>query len=70
MTEQNFCYWLHGYTEIGGGKRPTEKEWLIIKDHLDLVFNKVTPNRGGAINYPSGSPITIPNLNLPPGVAC
>lgn len=44
MTPEQFAYWLQGFTEISG-KTPTEKEWGIIKDHLSLVFLKVTPNR-------------------------
>jgi hypothetical protein len=42
MTADQFTYWLQGYVELNG-KLPTEKEWQSIKDHLQLVFNKVTP---------------------------
>lgn len=45
MTTKDFAYWLHGWTEINGGTPPTAAQWTIIKDHLDLVFNKVTPLR-------------------------
>lgn len=45
MNYENFAYWLNGYVEITNPKQPTEDEWLIIKDHLKLVFNKVTPYR-------------------------
>jgi len=44
FTPESFCYWLQGFSEIHG-KKPTEKQWLIIQDHLKLVFNKVTPDR-------------------------
>ncbi len=44
MTPEQFAYWLQGYTEISGD-RPSETQWLIIKDHLQEVFKKVTPNR-------------------------
>lgn len=40
MTPENFTYWLQGYSEICG-QAPSEKQWEIIKDHLNLVFNKV-----------------------------
>ncbi len=45
VTERDFCYWLHGWSEINGGKAPTPEQWQTINDHLDLVFNKVTPDR-------------------------
>ena len=44
MTPENFAYWLQGFSEICG-QTPSEEQWEIIKDHLNLVFNKVTPNR-------------------------
>lgn len=45
MTPQEFCYWLQGYAEMGGAA-PTEEQWKMIKEHLKLVFNKVTPDLG------------------------
>jgi hypothetical protein len=45
MTPQDFCYWLKGYFEINGEAKITPKQAQIIKDHLDLVFEKVTPDR-------------------------
>lgn len=45
MDAQAFAYWLHGWSEINGGAAPTAQQWQIINDHLDLVFNKVTPDR-------------------------
>ena len=47
MTPEQFCYWLQGFIEIAGDdlKKLDEKRIQIIKDHLDLVFNKVTPDR-------------------------
>lgn len=41
MTPENFIYWLQGFVEIGGGK-PTDRQWEIIKDHINLVLNKIT----------------------------
>lgn len=43
MTPENFAYWLKGFIEISETKTLNEKQTQIIKDHLDLVFNKVTP---------------------------
>jgi hypothetical protein len=42
MTEKDFCYWLQGFVELHGTV-PTEEQWAMIKDHLSLVFLKVTP---------------------------
>jgi hypothetical protein len=42
MHQVDFCYWLQGYVEMGGGS-PNETQWKMIKDHLAEVFRKVTP---------------------------
>lgn len=50
MTTEQFAYWLKGFMEIN---RPTSIDAMqtqIIKDHLDLVFDKVTPDRSNEIN--------------------
>jgi hypothetical protein len=47
MTPENFTYWLQGFFEVSDTKKLDEKQVQIIKDHLNLVFNKVTPNRDG-----------------------
>ncbi len=44
MTEKEFCYWLQGFIEIENPKGITASKLEIIKDHLKLVFTKVTPN--------------------------
>lgn len=43
MTPEQFIYWLKGFIEIDNPKNLDSKKVKIIKDHLDLVFNKVTP---------------------------
>jgi len=45
MTSEQFTYWLQGYFEISDSKMLSSRQTQIIKDHLDLVFNKVTPDR-------------------------
>lgn len=45
MTERDFAYWLQGFFEIANPEIMTKEQIQIIKDHLDLVFDKVTPNR-------------------------
>lgn len=44
MTPEQFTYWLQGYMEVSG-VYPTETQWKVIKDHLQTVFHKVTPQR-------------------------
>jgi hypothetical protein len=45
MSPENFAYFLQGYFEISGATYLSEAQTQVVKDHLDLVFNKVTPNR-------------------------
>lgn len=47
MTSENFTYWLQGFFEISDSSKLDEKQVQIIKDHLALVFNKITPDRNG-----------------------
>lgn len=42
MTAEQFCYWIQGFAELSNGP-PSAAQWKLIQDHLDLVFNKVTP---------------------------
>jgi hypothetical protein len=44
MTAEQFAYWMQGFVELHG-EPPTAEQWAAIKDHLGLVFNKVTPLR-------------------------
>ena len=45
MDTTSFCYWLQGYFELSESKMLSSRQVQIIKDHLALVFNKVTPDR-------------------------
>lgn len=49
MNSESFTYWLQGFVELtesdGGSPHISEKQWLVIKDHLKLVFDKKTPDR-------------------------
>lgn len=45
MTHKEFVIWLHGFLEISEAKELTEKQLQIVKDHLDLFFDKKTPDR-------------------------
>ncbi len=37
MKTRDFCYWMQGFVEIHGAA-PTEAQWTIIKNHLNMVF--------------------------------
>lgn len=45
MTPETFTYWLKGYFEISDSNCLSDNQVQIIRDHLDLVFAKVTPER-------------------------
>lgn len=46
MTPESFTYWLQGFVELSESNAvPNEQQWLMIKDHLKLVFDKKTPDR-------------------------
>lgn len=45
MNPEAFTYWLKGYFEISDSNHLTSNQVQIIRDHLDLVFAKVTPER-------------------------
>lgn len=45
MDALAFAYWLQGYVELHGGV-PNGPQWNLIKEHLNLVFHKVTPELG------------------------
>ncbi len=45
MTPERFCDWLQGFVELTETDSISDKQWLVIKDHLKLVFDKKTPDR-------------------------
>lgn len=45
MDASDFVYWLQGFVELTETSTINEKQWLVIKDHLKLVFDKQTPDR-------------------------
>ena len=50
MTPNDFVYWLQGYVELSGDV-PTEQQWEVIKDHLQLVMDKKTPVRSTNVEF-------------------
>lgn len=45
MSPEIFTYWLQGFVELTETDSISDKQWLVIKDHLKLVFDKKTPDR-------------------------
>lgn len=64
MTPERFADWLQGFVEIQQSESITDTQWLIIKDHLKLVFDKKTPDRSG-IQYEINMPTFSPKEGLP-----
>lgn len=44
MNAEQFAYWLQGSVELSEWKQPTPEQWKSICEHLQTVFNKVTPS--------------------------
>lgn len=42
MTPENFCYWLQGLLEVANPETLDKNQLAIVREHLQLVFNKVT----------------------------
>lgn len=62
MDPIEFCRWLQGYAELGG-EAPNEKQWEIIKEHLQLVFVKVTDEQRPYLPETTPSPIAARSPN-------
>ena len=45
MTPEQFTYWLQGFLELQNPETLDTRQIQILKDHLQLVFNKQTPDR-------------------------
>ena len=52
MNERDFAYWLQGFLELRESDDGlSERQVRIIRDHIELVFNKVTPERKAEVNW-------------------
>jgi hypothetical protein len=51
MTTEQFAYWLKGFFELQNPHSLTGLQVQKIKDHLDLVFDKKTPDRDFVNDY-------------------
>lgn len=45
LTSDQFVFWLQGFFEMTNPRTINEQQTAMIKDHLALVFDKVTPHR-------------------------
>lgn len=43
LKPENFVYWLQGFFEISEAKTLTEEQVIIVKEHLELCFDKTVP---------------------------
>lgn len=64
MDSLQFAYWLQGFCELNQ-QPPTPEQWKSIKEHLQLVFNKVTR----PVNFPDPIKYRIPTTDLDPNVS-
>lgn len=62
MTEREFCYWLQGFFELTDTKNISETQTEVIKEHLSLVFNKVTQKKFESNKYKHLSCL-VPSFN-------
>ncbi len=72
MTKETFFYWLKGFVEIAE-RKPTDKEWEIIVDHVKLVDGEKSEEAPyylghsalirptSAAGFPQNRAITIPS---------
>jgi len=44
MAPEIFVVWLKGFVEVALPSTVYDKQWKVIKDHLQLIFTKVTPS--------------------------
>ena len=56
MNSESFTYWLQGFVELSDTDTISERQWLTIKDHLKLVFDKKTPDRSDFPKSPTLTP--------------
>lgn len=65
MNSIEFCYWLQGYLELRDeDKLLTARQIKIVKDHLALVFDKVTPDR--PVKLEEEEPDVWPSVRIDP----
>ncbi len=61
MSEAEFCRWLQGFCELHGSP-PTDQQWGVIKQHLQLCYLKKSPlvTHPGFPPQPNWTPMVDP----------
>lgn len=57
MNERDFAYWLQGFFELTNTETLSAEQVRVVKEHLALVFDKVTKE-----TVPSQTPYTIKTI--------
>lgn len=78
MTPEQFCYWLQGRAELQPDVPLSDAEWKSVREHLQLVFKKVTPalygpNTSTPVRHPLdmiGKQFEYPNPMFEPRTTC
>jgi hypothetical protein len=68
MTAEQFTYWLQGFAELQAAP-PSAEQWQAIRDHLALVFSKVTPDRSVRLGTHPVSPVLPQWTNSGPALS-
>lgn len=55
MNSNEFCRWLQGFFEMADPKTLNEKQLQVIREHLQLVFTKVTGSGKGIVKGLEGT---------------
>ena len=64
ITPEQFVYWLQGFFEMSNPDFVNPKQTEMIKEHLKLVFTKVTPT---TLTTNLGTPLVVPSQPWVPG---
>jgi hypothetical protein len=64
MTAEQFAYWMQGFAELSGDEPPTPAQWKSMREHLALVFTKVTPPAD--VTRPYVPPFDLSKLPMQP----
>lgn len=66
MTPENFVYWLQGFLELSHQTSLDETQTKMIRDHLNLVFEKKTPTYFFNVSNESNSiPLDLSHTHIP-----
>jgi hypothetical protein len=71
MDALSFAYWLQGFSELNPDlPAPSPEQWKSIKEHLQLVFAKVTPPMRGPVVGGGGTAFGAARRSASPVAIC